>query len=100
MTSCTIIPALTAAVPMGGVWLTDGTVVLWNSKIEAYEDQGDGSFEWIQRHASMIRFKAESVANGTNAPLGDFVNVTGAYYAYDGNLQPAPDYQNNPGFTP
>jgi len=88
--------ALTAAAPGGGVWLTNGTVILWKNTIEEYKDtNSDGIKTWTNIHTDFLRFKAERVQSEESK-----VNVTGAYYTYDGNLQSAPDYQNHPDFVP
>ncbi len=85
-----------AAAPGGGTWFTSGAVVLWENKVDEYSDQfEEGVYEWLNRHTDTLRFKAESVVQNDT-----IVNVTGAYYYYDGHLNPAPDYQNHAGFVP
>ena len=96
------LPFASAQTPGGGVWFVDGeeNVVLWKSVLSEYgtDDYGE-SFD-IPKRTSHIRFKAESVKEGNNAVMGNFVNVTGTYYERDGNAQPAPDYQNSDAFSP
>lgn len=99
-----MVTSTVSAVPGGGVWFTDGeeNVVLWKSTIESYkeEDVGSGEWSWTQERISTIRYKAESVSEGSNEDLGNYVNVTGAYYEVEGHITPAPDYQNSDSFSP
>lgn len=89
------------AITISDVWWENGqeNVVLWRSKINEYGiDQWGESFDTNLR-TSHIRFKAESVEIGNYPFFGNAVNVTGAYYERNGDMTPAPDYQNGPGFS-
>ena len=89
------------AITINDVWWENGeeNVVLWKSKINEYGiDQWGDSFDTPIR-TSHIRFKAESVEIGNYPFFGNAVNITGAYYERDGDMTPAPDYQNGPGFS-
>nr|MDO8118105.1 hypothetical protein [Candidatus Sigynarchaeota archaeon] len=96
LTVLAIFTPVAAAAPGGGTWFTPGAVVLWENKVDEYSDQfEEGVFEWLNRHTDTLRFKAETVVQNDT-----IVNVTGAYYYYNGHLNPAPNYQNHAGFVP